>query len=155
MGLDHVTVCSTQKIERLESETKHLFHYRGVVQKHLDDIEDGLWKGKKVAAWNTLIFPCSEADDQTIEEIRKTYNLWLKKHRDLEDEAKKLHDYYTNTEPCRPKQHRLGSVIYQLELGKSRLIDVCTTARTGIPFSSWANRHAIRCLDPEFEFTLK
>ncbi len=141
------TQSAVQQLNDLEKETRRIFQYEGEIQKNLDDIEDGLWGGRKVTPWNTWFFPCSVADDETLKELRTTYKIWLSKYHELGRKAGKLHRHYTTIKPCKVKQGRVGSVIYQLELGSSRLINLCTTARTGIPFCSWSNRHAIKSLD--------
>jgi hypothetical protein len=140
-------VQADQRLKKIKEVDIKIFCLNGEIQTCLDNIEDGLWRGRKITGWNTYIFPSSVADNETLKALRLTYRTWLRIYREIGQELKDLHNFYSNTTDCKTQQFCCGSLIYQLELGTGRLVDFCTTARTGIPFCAWVNRNAIRCLD--------
>lgn len=144
----------------IERSWREIFGTHGRLQECLDEIEDGSWQGRKVAAWNGWILPCAKADEETLTTLRKTYQAWFHLYDELTDGVAELHKFYLQvyqtkeaelepTELARAclRRDRAGALRYHLTTrGMDRLVQLSITVTTGIPFCAWGNRNQIRCL---------
>lgn len=108
------------------------------LKKILGDIEKGIWGGQKVAAWNCIAFPYGRADETILNELKATYQKCFFEF----DEIQRTLINFSGSQRLDNQE-----MIHRIEKVRNRLIDFCTTARTGIPYTSHFNRNEIRCLD--------